>query len=109
VLYASGEVFEKNLEEALKWWRKAAEQGQSSAQFNLAQALVEGKAAPKDLVEAYKWFHLAAEQGDRDAGRMRNNLGVELAPADVAEALKRARDFRTELYAERKAKMEEAF
>jgi TPR repeat protein len=99
VLYASGEVFEKNPEEALKWWRKAAEQGQPSAQFNLGQMLLEGKTAEKDLVEAYKWFSLAAEQGDRDARRMRDSLAVELEPAQVGDGLKRAREFKTELRA----------
>lgn len=99
VLYASGEAVEKNPAEALKWWRKAAEQGQPSAQFNLGQVLLEGKSAPKDLVEAYKWFSLAAEQGDRDARRTRDALAVELEPADVGEALKRAREFKTQLRA----------
>ena len=94
---------------AIQWWRKAAEQGQPSAQFNLAQALVEGKAAPKDLVEAYKWYHLAADRGDRDAGRMRNALGVELSPEEVAEALKRAREFKSQLHAEMTEKRELAF
>ena len=109
VLYASGGVLEKNMDEALKWWRKAAEQGQPSAQFNLAQALLEGQSVPKDLVEAYKWFHLAGENGDRDARRLRDNLGVELSPTEVADALKRARDFKSQLHAQRQAKLEELF
>jgi TPR repeat protein len=109
VLYASGDVLEKNATAAIEWWRKAAVQGQPSAQFNLAQALVEGKSVPKDLVEAYKWYHLAAERGDRDAARMRNALGVELSPEEVAEALKRAREFKAQLQAEQKEKRELAF
>jgi TPR repeat protein len=109
VLYASGGVLEKNMEAAVQWWRKAAEQGQPSAQFNLAQALVEGKAVPKDLVEAYKWYHLAADRGDRDAARMRNALGVELSPEEVADALKRAREFKSRLQAQMKEKRELAF
>lgn len=99
VLHASGEVVEKSMDQALAWWRKAAEQGQPSAQFNLAQALFEGKAVPKDLVESYKWYHLAAEQGDRDAARMREALGSELAPAELGDALKRAREFKAQLHA----------
>ena len=99
VLHASGEVLEKNMDEALQWWRKAAEQGQPSAQFNLAQALLEGKSLPKDLVEAYKWYSLAAEQGDRDARRMRDALAVELAPSEIAEGLKRSREFKVQQHA----------
>jgi hypothetical protein len=99
VLYASGEVLEKDMDQALQWWRKAAEQGQPSAQFNLAQALLEGKSLPKDLVEAYKWYSLAAEQGDRDARRMRDALAVELAPSEIADGLKRSREFKVQLHA----------
>jgi TPR repeat protein len=109
VLYASGEVLEKDMALAIQWWRKAAEQGQPSAQFNLAQALVEGKAVPKDLVEAYKWYHLAADRGDRDAARMRNALGVELSPEEVAEALKRAREFKAGLQSALKEKRAAVF
>jgi TPR repeat protein len=102
-------VFEKNPSEALKWWRKAAEQGQPSAQFNLGQTLLEGKSVTKDLVEAYKWFSLAAEQGDRDARRTRDALAVELEPADVAEGLRRAREFKTGLRAKLREEREKAF
>jgi len=109
VLYASGEVLEKNMEQAVQWWRKAAEQGQPSAQFNLAQSLFEGKSVAKDLVEAYKWYHLAAEQGDRDAARMRNALSVELRPSEIADALKRSREFNSQLHARREAEKEKLF
>ena len=109
VLYASGDALEKDMALAVQWWRKAAEQGQPSAQFNLAQALLEGKAVPKDLVEAYKWYHLAADRGDRDAARMRNALGIELSPEEVADALKRAREFKSRLQAELREKRTEAF
>ena len=109
VLHASGEVLEKNMDEALQWWRKAAEQGQPSAQFNLAQALLEGKSLPKDLVEAYKWYSLAAEQGDRDARRMRDALAVELAPSEIAEGLKRSREFKVQQHARREMERNELF
>lgn len=101
VLYANGKVVEKDMAEAIKWFRKAAEQGQRTAQYNLAQAYHEGKHIPKDLAEAYKWYSLAAEQGDRDAQAIKDAIAVDLAPADVAEALREARLFRTELQARR--------
>jgi TPR repeat protein len=99
VLYATGDGVEKSQSEALKWWQKAAEQGQRSAQFNLAHALREGKIIPQDLVEAYKWYNLAAEQGDEDAAIARDAMAVDLTPADMATALRRAREFKTSLYA----------
>jgi TPR repeat protein len=99
VLYATGDGVEKSQTEALKWWQKAAGQGQPSAQFNLAHALREGKIIPQDLIEAYKWYNLAAEQGDQDAAIARDAMAVDLAPAEIATALRRAREFKTNLYA----------
>ncbi len=99
VLYATGEGVEKNPATALKWWQKAAEQGQPSAQFNLAHALKEGKIVAQDRVEAYKWYNLAAEQGDADAETARDALAVDISPEDLAAALRRAREFKTQLYA----------
>jgi len=92
--------------EAVKWWKKAAEQGQPSAQYNLAQALQDGKEVSQDLIEAYKWYSLAAEGGDRDAAALRNELAVKLSPAEVGEALKRARDFKTAFLARNKESAE---
>jgi TPR repeat protein len=109
VLYANGEVFDKNMDEAIKWWKKAAEQGQPSAQFNLAQALTEGKALPKDLVEAYKWYYLSAQQGDTQAAQLRDAVAAELDPAQLADALRRARQFKSDLVAKWQAKEDVAF
>ncbi len=95
--------------EAIRWWRKSAEQGQSSAQFNFAQALVEGKAVERDLVEAYKWSYLAANQGDRDAAALRNAIGNEITPAELGDALKRAREFKSELQARWESQPKQVF
>jgi TPR repeat protein len=109
VLYASGDGVEKNMTEAVKWWRSAAEQGQRTAQFNLAQILTEGKEVTKDLVEAYKWYSLAADQGDRDALRLRNALALELSPEEVAEGLKRSREFNSQLRTRQREERERQF
>ncbi|HEV8542411.1 MAG TPA: tetratricopeptide repeat protein [Verrucomicrobiae bacterium] len=109
VLYANGEVFDKNMDEAVKWWKKAAEQGQPTAQFNLGQALTEGKALPKDLVEAYKWYYLAAQQGDRQAAQFRDAVAAELDPSQLADALKRARQFKSDLLARWQNRQENLF
>ena len=48
-------------------FRKAAEQGDASAQNQLAICYAEGKGVPKDDVEAVTWFRKAAEQGAAEA------------------------------------------
>lgn len=58
-----------------KWFRKAAEQGEADAQFNLARLYGSevngvyrtGRAVPADDVEALKWYQRSAEQGHTQA------------------------------------------
>ena len=57
----------------MKWYRKAAEQGNARAQCNLGVCFDYGKGVDKDEKEAVKWFTKAAEQGN---ARAQCNLGV---------------------------------
>ena len=66
-------VFPRNYKEALRWYRKAAEQGYSVAQFNLGVMYENGLGLPQDYIEALKWYRKAADQGIADA---QNNLGL---------------------------------
>ena len=52
---------------ALREWTSLAEQGNSSAQFNLGQLYQKGQGVSQDNKTAVKWFKLAAEQGFADA------------------------------------------
>ena len=52
--------------------RKAAEQGNAMAQYNLGSAYDLGEGVGKDQVEAVKWWRKAAEQG---VGPAHFNLG----------------------------------
>ena len=49
--------------EAVKWYRKAAEQGHANAQYALGKCYYEGEGVTKDYAEAVKWYRKAAEQG----------------------------------------------
>ena len=55
-LYHKGDGVGKDRAEALKWYRKAAEQGYAAAQCELGDLCDDG-------VEALKWYRKAAEQG----------------------------------------------
>ena len=73
----------------MEWYRKAAEQGNISAQVNLGLMYDEGRGVPKNFMAATKWFRKAAEQGDASA---QNNLGVAYGngrgvPKDEIEGL----------------------
>ena len=53
----------KDLREALKWIRMAAELGYPEAQCELGGLFYSGTGVENNYTEAVKWFHLAAEQG----------------------------------------------
>lgn len=47
--------------------KKAAEQGDAQAQFNLGNCYAKGEGVSKDLKEAVKWWCRAADQGHAKA------------------------------------------
>ena len=64
--YATGEGVPRDDVEAVRWWRRAAEQGFVDAELNLAAAYQNGVGVPKDQAEALMWYRKAAERGDAD-------------------------------------------
>ncbi len=90
-LYEAGQGgVPKDLAQALKCYRRAAEQGLAGAQYTLGFMYEAGRGVPANQVEAAKWYFKAAQQGDPlaqyDMGQ-RYELGVGV-PADRVEALK---------------------
>nr|MCS5587697.1 sel1 repeat family protein [Porticoccaceae bacterium] len=72
-MYAHGEGVPENAAEAVKWYRKAAEQGLAVAQYNLAKMYRRGEGVPKNKIKAYLWYSLAKAQGHEDA---KHNLKI---------------------------------
>lgn len=62
-MYAYGRDVPQDDAEALKWFRRAADQGHVSAQFNLGVMYADGRGVPQDDAEAARWFRLAADEG----------------------------------------------
>ena len=69
----------KDAAEAVKWYRKAAEQGNAAAQSNLGLCYYEGEGVAKDAAEAVKWYRKAAEQ---DYAAAQSNLGALYATGE---------------------------
>lgn len=65
--YRLGESYynadEPDYEEAVKWYRLAADKGNAKAQNNLGLCIINGNGVEKSIQEAVKWFRMAAEQG----------------------------------------------
>ncbi|AKO54164.1 hypothetical protein ABA45_02120 [Marinobacter psychrophilus] len=73
---------------AFQEFRSLAEQGHTSAQYNLGNRYANGQGVPQDYAEAVTWYRKAAEQGDANA---QLNLGYMYAkgqgvPQDYVQA-----------------------
>ena len=76
--------------EALKWFRKAVEQGNSKAKSNLGDLYRYGHGVEQDYAEALKWYRKAAGQGVAAAWKSLGNMycrgeGVEKDFVTAAE------------------------
>ena len=79
---------------ALVEWRAAADGGDRRAMLSLGRLYVRGLGAPQDFVLARMWFNLAASRGEAAALEERDALAAKMTPDALAEAQKRARDWR---------------
>ena len=57
--YAKGEGLAKDPVEAVRWYLKAAEQGDAYAQFSLGLCYATGQGVAKDEIEAYAYWNLS--------------------------------------------------
>jgi TPR repeat protein len=80
--------------QAVIWWRKAADQGDMDAQYELGVLYQKGEGVPKDLVLAYMWENLAAAQGEEEARKLRNALERSMTLEQVGEAQKFSRNWK---------------
>lgn len=60
--FDKGKGVPKDQVEAVKWYRKAAEQNYARAQYDLGPCYLDGEGVPENQVEGVKWFRKAAEQ-----------------------------------------------
>jgi len=87
--YYKGQGVTQDFGEAVKWFRKAADQGHAPAQSNLGVAYDKGEGVPQDYAAAVSWYRRAADQGEAGA---QYNLGLMYegglgVPQDYGEAV----------------------
>ena len=85
----------ENYVEAVKWYRKAAEQGHALAQATLGVCYLEGTGITPNFTEAAKWFLKAAEQGQVEGQYAMGfcfyeGLGVTQSYTEAVKWLRRA-------------------
>jgi uncharacterized protein len=100
---------------AMKWWRRAADRGNTSAQMKLAYVYGEGRGGtPIDYIEAYKWYDIAAaivgakidklpvaashngEKDNSDQLWYRDQVAKQMTSEQIAEAQRLAREWKPE-------------
>ena len=73
-MYGNDESVLKDPKQAVAWYRKAAEQGHSDAQFNLGIMYANGEGVLKDMKLAKKFIQQAHENGDEGATKAWESL-----------------------------------
>ena len=94
LLYENGDGVPLDYAKARQWYEKAAVQGDAKAQLYLGLQSSFGQGVPMDLVDAYMWYSLAAGNGNAHAPGYRADLSRQMTPAQIAEAQKRAREWK---------------
>lgn len=89
----SGRELQKNRNNAMKWYLRAAKQGDASAQNNLMMKYYFGEGARRDYLKAYKWSNLSAAQGCQNAKNIKELLEKEMTREQIAEGQKLASEF----------------
>ena len=88
--YQRGLGVDENITEAIKWYRKAAENGHTVASHNLGNRYALGEGVTCDFKEAAKWWTIAAQKGYVDS---QMNLGklYRYGEGNVKKDIKQAR------------------
>jgi TPR repeat protein len=98
-LYTKGSGIPQDLNEAVGWYRKAAEQGFAPALHELGARYAAGRGVEQDYVAAHVCLDLAAFRArgplcERYSAE-RDGVAGKLTPEQVAEAKRRALELKT--------------
>lgn len=85
----------QNIEQAVSWYRKAAEQGHAQAQFDLGSCYLQGWGVVKDSAQALEWYLKAAAQNHLLAmfsvgSLYSNGIGTTQSPEQAANWYRKA-------------------
>ncbi len=81
-LYRDGHGVKRSFEQAVRWYKLAAERGDRNALFALGSAALKGEGMARDEAAARAWFEQAAAKGHATA---HYNLGVMALDSDIQD------------------------
>ncbi len=94
VAYAEGRGATQDFAQSAQWFAKAAALGLTNSQFNLAVLYERGEGMPQSLSSAYVWYAIAAASGDRESRERVEAIALQMNPADLTAAKRKAVAFR---------------
>ena len=68
---------------------------QADILFELGMMYATGRDCDVDIVAAHKWFNIAAIKGLERAAELRSELSAQMSKAEIARALREAREWMT--------------
>jgi TPR repeat protein len=100
-MYSEGGAVARAYAEAMRCYRRAADQDDGFAAVAISDLYQNGQSVPRDYVRAYMWLILAAQINDPAAAKMavwqQDYLAkYKMTPAQIAEAQKLAREWKAE-------------
>jgi uncharacterized protein len=105
VMCGNGQSTARDNAQTAIWWRKFDERGDFIAQYHLGEIYERGQGVLEDYVQSHVWFNLAAAQSPVGgfsflhlpyAAQRRDELAAKMTPAQIAEAQRMARGWKTD-------------
>ena len=90
-MYQKGQGVTRDQKEAVRWYRKAAEQGDAYAQYWLGEMYRDGEGVVQDLVMAYVWHNVAIANGVPWEPKSRDKALARANPSERRLAVKLSR------------------
>lgn len=95
--YLNGRGVARDEAEAARWLDASARQGWAWAQLQMGHLFRTGTGVPRMRAEAFKWYTLASRSSTAvvdSANNRRTELGRDMTPQELADATRRADQFR---------------
>ena len=83
VCYEHGNGVKKDPKKAARWYKKAALQGEATAQFNYAVCCEKGVGVKPNLEKAEIWYTFAANQGYKAAQAKLKELQKKISASTI--------------------------
>jgi TPR repeat protein len=91
-IFTKGQVVTQDYKQAVKWYTKAAEQGEPNAQVKLGLLYALGHGVNKDYIQSHAWLNVASANGDETAQEHRDLITKNMTAEQIAKAQELAKE-----------------